>query len=395
MKLFFPILIIGFIIGHIQNDLISPSFPDMLDFFHTTPQIFHLISSSCSLGVNIGGFFLGPLSDLFGRKKTLLIGLGLLVSGCIGSMLSINIYYLICFRFIIGIGAAAPVVICVAMIFDFYSKQKARHIVGINNSIITFAKAFAPIIGGYLNALINWQVNFLILGILTITVIIMLCMRESLRLQKSHLSDSIKSLKNNLKKIFKDYLLLLSDKTMFAYICILGFMACILTTYTIAAPIIYIKYLHVEKKIYGFHQGSVWANFGLFCFLTHNFIKYTNLLFTKKLGFALIITGCFLLNITAHFYTTPILITFSMMLYSAGSGLLITVLFTDAMSLHINLKGASSSIITLFRNLFIAITAAITGYFFNGTILPLTYIISILVTLVILLYIGLSQKEEC
>ena len=66
---FLPILIIGLIIGHIQNDLISPSFPDMLDFFHTTPQIFHLIHSSYSLGINIGGFFLGPLSDLFGRKK--------------------------------------------------------------------------------------------------------------------------------------------------------------------------------------------------------------------------------------------------------------------------------------------------------------------------------------
>ena len=218
-------------------------------------------------------------------------------------------------------------------------------------------------------------------------------MQENLRLQAGYLPISVKNLKNDLKKIFKDYLLLLSDKTMVTYICILGFMACVLVTYTIAAPIIYIKHLHVEKKIYGFHQGSVWAIFGLFCFLNHHFIKYTNLLFTKKLGFALIIAGCLLLNITAHFYTIPILITFSMMLYSAGSGLLITILFADAMSLHINLRGASSSIITLFRNLFIAITAAIVGYFFNGTILPLTYIISILVTLVILLYKLIVIKE--
>ena len=386
MKIFFLVLITGFIIGHIQNDLISPSFPDMMAFFHTTPQIFHLISSSYSLGVNIGGFFLGPLSDLFGRKKVLLLGLGLLATGCIGGMLSTNVYNMICFRFIIGIGASTPIVICVAMIFDIYNKQQARHIVGVNNGILTFAKALAPIIGAYLNALINWQINFLILGIFAAIIMIFLIfyMEETLKVQEN--STSL-SLKNSFKGIFKNYLFLLSDKIMVTYICILGFMACALITYTVGAPIIYIKYLHVEKRIYGFHQGAIWAIFGLFCFLNHYFIKYTNIVFARRLGFALIITGCILLNITAYFYTIPTLITFSMMLCSAGFGLLITMLFTDAMSLHHKLKGVSSSAIAFFRNLFVAINVAIVGYCFNGTMLPLTCVISILITLAILLYV--------
>ena len=394
MKGFFLILIACFVIGHIQNDLISPSFPDMLDFFHTTPRMFHLISSSYSLGVNIGGFFLGPLSDLFGRKKTLLSGLILLVIGCTGSMLSTNIYSLICLRFIVGVGASAPIVICVAMLFDVYSKQQAQRIVGINNSILTFAKALAPIIGGYLNVLINWQINFLLLSISTITIIIliMLYMQETSKSQIDNLPKPSKNFKNNSKKMFKNYLLLLSDQSMVAYICILGFMACALITYTVGAPIVYIKYLHVAKKVYGFHQGVVWAVFGLFCFLNHYLIKYTNILLTRKLGFILMIIGCISLNITAHFYVTPLLITFSMMLCSAGFALLITMLFTDAMSLYSKLRGASSSVIAFFRNLFVAVSVAIAGYFFNGTILPLTYIISTLVILVILIYIILINK---
>ena len=388
MKGFFLILIACLIIAHIQNDLISPSFPDMLDSFHTTPRMFHLMSSSYSLGINIGGFFLGPISDLFGRKKTLLAGLVLLAIGCAGSMLSADIYSLICFRFLGGIGTSAPMIVCVAMVFDFYSKPQARRIVGINNSILTFAKALAPIIGGYLSALINWQINFLIL-FLSVTVVIFLVMfytQETLKPQASNLPDYSKNFKNTLRSVFKNYLFLLLDKTMIAHICVLGFMACALITYTVGAPIIYVKYLHVAKKTYGLHQGAVWAIFALFCYLNHHFIKYTSALLTKRLGFILTVTGCFLLNIAAHFYPTALIITFSMMLCSAGFALLITILFADAISLYNNLKGVSSSAIAFFRNLLVAINVAIAGYSFDGTILPLTYIISILVVLTIVVY---------
>ena len=150
-----------------QNDIISPTFPDMIKFFNTNSKIFHLVSSSYSLGVTIGSLFLGSISDYVGRKKTLLIGLALLTTSCIGSMLSSNIYYLICFRFFQGIGTAAPMVVCVAMVFDVCNKEKARTFVGLKNGILTFGKAITPVIGGYLGLLINWQFNFLLITIFT------------------------------------------------------------------------------------------------------------------------------------------------------------------------------------------------------------------------------------
>ena len=94
MNLFFFIITLCFVTAHTQNDLISPTFPDMIKFFNTNSKIFHLMSSSYSLGVAMGSLFLGSISDYSGRKKTLLVGLLLLVFGCFCSMLTSNIYYL-------------------------------------------------------------------------------------------------------------------------------------------------------------------------------------------------------------------------------------------------------------------------------------------------------------
>ncbi|WP_154511888.1 MFS transporter [Rickettsiales endosymbiont of Trichoplax sp. H2] len=362
MNFFFFIITICFVIAHTQNDLISPTFPDMIKFFNTNSRIFHLMSSSYSLGVAIGSLFLGSISDYSGRKKTLLVGLLFLVFGCFCSMLTSNIYYLIFFRFLHGIGTSAPMVVCIAIIFDVCNKEKARTFIGLKNGILTFGKAIAPVVGGYLGLLISWQFNFLLITIFTSLSILLVSIfiNETGKFNKNNSNQ----LMTNLSQICKNYIFLLSDKLMLAYLFALGFMACSIITFTLGASIIYINHLNVSKSIYGYHQGGVWAVFVIFCFLTHYIIKFTNISAAKKIGFTIMIIGCTSLNYTAYIYTTPHLITLSMMICSASFAILITILFTDAMSLHPNIKGASSSIIASTRTILVTISIALAGYFF-------------------------------
>ena len=389
MKLFFLIIAFCFVVGHVQNDLISPTFPDMIKFFNTSSSIFHLMSSSYSLGVGIGSLFLGSISDYAGRKRTLLIGLFLLISGCLCSMLSSNINYLICFRFFQGIGTSAPMVVCIAMVFDVCNKEKARTFIGLKNGILTFGKAIALVIGGYLGLLISWQFNFLLITIFASLSILLVSIfiDETYKSTPNTSQKNVNHLIHNLRQICKDYAFLLSDKIMMAYLFVLGFMACSIITFTLGASIIYINHLDVSKSTYGYHQGGVWAVFGVFCFLTHYIIKFTNISITKKIGFALMAIGCTSLNYTAYVFTTPYFITLSMMICSASFAILITILFTDAMSLHPHIKGASSSIIASTRTFLVTINVALAGYFFNGTIIPLTIMVTTLLSLTVIIYI--------
>lgn len=75
-----------------------------------------------------------------------------------------------------------------------------------------------------------------------------------------------------------------------------------------------------------------------------------------------------------------------MMICSASFAILITILFTDAMSLHPHIKGASSSIIASTRTFLATINVALAGYFFNCTIIPLTIMITTLLSLTVIIY---------
>ena len=237
--------------------------------------------------------------------------------------------------------------------------------------------------------LISWQFNFLLITIFASLAILLVSIfiDETYKSTSNSSQTNVNHLIDNLRHICKNYVFLLSDKIMVAYLFVLGFMACSIITFTIGASIIYINHLGVSKSIYGYYQGAVWAVFGAFCFLTHYIIKFTNVSIAKKIGFALMVIGCSSLNYTAYVFTTPYLITLSMMICSASFAILITILFTDAMSLHPHVKGASSSIIAFTRTLLVTINVALAGYFFNGTIVPLTIMITILLSLTAIIYI--------
>ena len=393
MQSLFFIIAFCCIIGHIQNDLVSPTFPQIINSYNITPKLLHFASSSYVVGVSIGGIFWGAISDYVGRKKILLTGLSILSLGCFCTIFASNIYYLIFFRFVNGIGTAAPVIICVAIIFDHYEKSKAKSIVGSINAILTFSKSIAPIIGGYLSLLINWKLNFLFITINTLFAIYLVARFIQETSPKINTSPQI-HLTKNLHQIFNNYIILLSNKIMVAYLFILGFMACSMITYTLSASIIYINYLGVSNDVFGYHQGIVWAFFGIFCLLTHYILRFLSISNTKMIGFALIISGCVLLNYTSYIFMSPLLITLSMTFYSSGFAILTTILFSEAMSLYSHIKGASSSMITFIRTLLTTINTLITGYFFNGTIIPLTITITILVCCKIILYFIFLYKID-
>ena len=389
--MFLLAIILCFITGHIQNDIVTPAFSDMKNYFDVSPAVFHLISSSFSVGICLGGVFLGAISDFFGYKRVLTWGLVIMFLANIVNILAPNISILIIARFFQGVGCSAPIIICVAMIFEHYKKEQARQLVGLNNGIITFAKSFAPIIGAFVNNFWGWQVNFIILTILSFMALLMNI--KCLPSGKKNINKV--SFNGMLTGILQNYVFLLRDKAMVFYIIVLGFIACSLITFTIGAPIIYMEYLAVSKANYGFHQSIIWFVFGAFCILNQCFIKYFQVVRVRNIAFAVLAVSLLMLNIT-YYSDVDVAQNYTvwMTLYAAGAGVLITIIFTDAMLLHKKLKGAKSSLIASCRALFVAVAAGLAGYFFDGTMLPLIMIITSLGSIAMLFYYFLISRIQ-
>jgi EmrB/QacA subfamily drug resistance transporter len=112
------------------------------------------------------------IADLFGRRKMFIIGLTLfsLFSFCCG--LASSGIFLILFRSLAGLGSAMIFGTNMAILTSVFSIRERGRALGINTSVVYFALASGPFLGGMMTHYWGWQSLFLIVGVLGIVVII-------------------------------------------------------------------------------------------------------------------------------------------------------------------------------------------------------------------------------
>ena len=211
--------------GPFVTDFYLPVLPEMSEFFHTSPALASLSLTTGMIGLAIGQVFIGPLTDKFGRKKILV---GSMLMFAIASVLCIfapNIYLFNLMRLFQGLAGAGGIVISKSMSTDMYSGKELANFMAILGSINGIAPVCAPVIGGLMAGVTNWQGVFgLLLGI---CIILMLCsarLPETLTPEK-RIQKSIIQVYANLFRVFRNRIFTLSTLaemacffTFFAYI---------------------------------------------------------------------------------------------------------------------------------------------------------------------------------
>ena len=79
------------------------------------------------IGMGVGTFFVGPLSDAFGRRNIIIIGLLFYIAMGFFAFVSSSSEIVLAARFFQGIGSAAPRIVSQAIIRDLFSGQKWRN----------------------------------------------------------------------------------------------------------------------------------------------------------------------------------------------------------------------------------------------------------------------------
>ena len=105
----------------------------------------------------ITGPIYGKLSDQFGRKNLLIFGVGLFLLGSALSGLSGDIYQLILFRGIQGLGAGAIFPIALAVIGDLFTPRERGRYQGLFGAVFGISALIGPALGGFLTDTISWH----------------------------------------------------------------------------------------------------------------------------------------------------------------------------------------------------------------------------------------------
>ncbi len=211
--------------GPFVTDFYLPVLPEMSEFFHTSPALASLSLTTGMIGLAAGQVFIGPLTDKFGRKKILV---GSMLMFAIASVLCIfapNIYIFNLMRIFQGLAGAGGIVISKSMSTDMYTGKELANFLAILSSINGIAPVCAPVIGGVMAGVTNWQGVFgLLLGVGIILMVCSMRLPETLTPEK-RIKKSVMQVYANLFRVFRNGTFTLSTLaemacffTFFAYI---------------------------------------------------------------------------------------------------------------------------------------------------------------------------------
>lgn len=203
-------------------------------------------------------FLYGSVSDRFGRRPTLLCGLAIYVIASLLCALAPSITMLLFARILQGIGAAGSMVMVRAIVRDLYDRKNAARALAIISTVMVFAPATAPAIGGYLHTHFGWQASFLFLAVIG-TLLFVYCwarMAETKVVQGGDLISSIRTM-------VLGYHVLLQERAFVSYNLNIGFIGAGAFAFFAGVPVVLIDSYGVAPDTFGYLM--LLATSGAFC----------------------------------------------------------------------------------------------------------------------------------
>ena len=147
----------------LSTDMYLPSLPVMQADFGISASLVQLTLTMTMLGMALGQIFAGPVSDYYGRKKPLVIGMAAFTAATIGCVLAENIIAFLCFRFVMGFAGASGIVVAKAIARDVCEGPELTRFFAMLMMVNGLAPIIAPVIGGQILLFTTWRGVFVTL----------------------------------------------------------------------------------------------------------------------------------------------------------------------------------------------------------------------------------------
>lgn len=149
----------------VAMDIYLPSMPAMTQALGATADEVHLTLTVYMFGWGVAQLFAGPVSDRYGRRPALVVGLVVFTAASLACALARDAATLIAARLVQSMALATVAVVPRAVVRDLASGDRAAHMLSTMMLVLAVAPVAAPIAGAQLHVLLGWQANFVFVAL--------------------------------------------------------------------------------------------------------------------------------------------------------------------------------------------------------------------------------------
>lgn len=330
-------------LGMVASTIYVPSIPAIASALGTSIARVQFTFVGYLLAFAISMLVLGPLSDRIGRRRTMIFGVALSALGSVACAASPTIGFLIGARMIQGIGLSGGMVVGRATIRDLYGENGAAQIIAGLSVAMTLVQAFAPIPGGYLQALVGWRANFAVVAVFA-AMALALVLRYVPDAPSTDLAPPQRETVLA-RTMLASYRTLIGTRRFLAYALTATGAHAGFHIFAAGAPAVLIVGFGIAPEDYGYYASLPPMGFLVGSFLSSRLTRRVGIDGLIAIGAAVLVPAGFVMVALALLHVlSPYAIIGPMMLICCGSGLITPNAVAGSLGVNIGIVGAASGL---------------------------------------------------
>lgn len=352
-------------LGPVGMQILLPALPVIKQKFYVTNDVAQLTLSLSMLAIAIGTLVYGPLSDKFGRKRVMLIGIVITIFGSIVCFVADSIMLLISGRFIQAFGGAVGLVLARAIVRDVYGPEEAARVIATLVMVMVVLPMMSPALGGELMQRFGFESVFIVIAFASAIAFVFLFLWLPETLAKPVPFEGVKSMLMTFSKLF-------ASRVFCGYAFCVTFVSVVFFSFISAAPEIMVSVLKRPPTEYGYYFIMIPAGFMTGNYVARHYGRTISIDNMIAIGASIGVFGIVLALILQTLgMSSPVALFLPIALAVFGNGITLPNAQAAAINEFPEYAGTASGLTGFLQMAVSSVAAQAVALIFNGTVYPL------------------------
>ncbi len=352
-------------LGPSATQILLPAVPAIRRDFAVSDDLAQLTLSLSMAAIALGTLSYGPLSDKYGRKPIILLGLLITVAGSLLCVFAETIQILVVGRFVQAFGAAVGLVLARAIVRDIYGPVESARVIATLVTVMVAIPMFSPALGGELLIRFGWQATGAAIAVFALAMLVLIGFSLPETLKEPVPFEGVASMLRGFRE-------LLSSRAFSGYALCGAFVSVIFFSFIAAGPEILVSVMGRPANEYGYYFILIPGGFMVGSYIARHFARWLPGDRQMLIGLSIAIGGiCLAFAFQFAGWRHPLALFGPVSLTVLGNGITLPNAQASAINEFPRMAGSASGLSGFMQMTLSACAAQLVAFVYNGSAYPL------------------------